>query len=1225
MRLNRHALTLIFFLAIIQQLAGKINAPAFECLGNLTNFSYTPPSGQTLSSINWNFGDNSTSSSTAPSHTYAAIGKYKVRVQATMINSTIVNDSMEIEVVGLPKAAFYYITTSDSCFLSNKVCFRDTSNPNIPGQNIVSRMIVWGDGSYTSKSNPTKGDSICHNYQTPDKYTVKIEVTDKYGCKSSQNRELTIAENVSALFDVEEKFINCNTLEVCVKNISTIGGNPSRVKFEWQFDSLSMDTNRYINNKKCVRYQKTKSFNIRLIGHFGNACRDTFSQNYVALIDSLPTFMELLDTVRCFNDQSLNLATIRNVNRDDIRWYVENGLNLLNKSNFNYFTTRFPAGMREVKVEIVRGSCVHVVRGYFRIMGPIASVSVIDNNQCFSSREVYFYDNSKGFNKNHATYKWVIDDPDGESCINYRAKDINKYKNCNESRDWYTRHKFNNTADPKYVFCVVTDTVTGCFDTGWAIINMKYCSKILIPDTFNMCQGDIFKEKVPLPVPYEFTIDSGVNWRDFGTRLDKPLKGEYRLGYVFKTTLYEWAETTGDDSITLHYDSIDYYDTIYRNQLLIIHEPRKDSFNFMTYNECRPFRVTLKFHNSVFYPGDNLEVVWADSGNYDSTFVGQTKVDSIVHIYNRSGFSTSILVNITDRYGCINMRRHEISKGTVMSFSTPKFINCIKDSVCFYPGVYNFRLQKFMTANTPNNKISWYFPDGGGIKNKFSTCVNFNRGGLLPFQMYFSDSFGCIDTLRDSVFIQDVRAGYKHTAKVIYCSELKQFFDSSSFYKNPPHRVFLPVTYIDSIKTFSWQFGNGTFSSLQRNPLQTLNTSLDKIQAAHAVETYSGCKDTVRFEIDVIGPKPYFNIKDTIGCGSLNAEFVNLSRNCKQYIWSFGDSANTNLQTNLKQNVNFNYNKPGRYYINLVGIDTIYNPFTKRFEYCYNRFPDNVFQKDTHRTVLVLPVLKTGFDGPDTICIGSEAIFTSLSDTGYNREYWNFGDTSFIDTLASPSKVSHRYGRAGTFTVGMNPFFDDAIKDQCRDSTSKSIVVLGVKADFDLDPGSKAPLFLFVNKSNPITANYLWDFGQTGGASSTDKDPSYNYGNDTGTYNVCLVATIPYGCSDTVCKQVLNDIISEFQIGNVFTPGNLDGKNDQFDIVIDGESFYELQVFNRWGVLVYEGLEDADDTQGENWNGKLLNTGEDCPSGTYYFIFNYKLKSDPEKNVTIHGTITLIR
>jgi len=410
--------------------------------------------------------------------------------------------------------------------------------------------------------------------------------------------------------------------------------------------------------------------------------------------------------------------------------------------------------------------------------------------------------------------------------------------------------------------------------------------------------------------------------------------------------------------------------------------------------------------------------------------------------------------------------------------------------------------------------------------------------------------------------------------------------------------------------------------------LQSINTSLNKISAAHAIETVFGCVDTFRFDIQIIGPKPYFKIKDTIGCGSLNALFTNLSKNCKQYIWQYGDSAQTTYQTFSQGPVNFLYKKPGRYQISLVGIDTVFNPFTNAMQSCFSTFPDKLFQKDTVRSVLVLPLFKTGIISKDTICLGTPTKFDSKSDTGYSYDLWQMGDTSAAFKLAQGASHNYLYQKQGLYTVRLKPGFNTAINNLCRDSAQKTILVLGVQADFDIDPNNVAPIFLFHNTSNPNGASINWNFGQAGSGasnSSSENDPSHNYDKDTGTFDVCLIAKLPYGCADTVCKTIFNDHKESFGIYNVFTPGLIDGKNDQYDIQIEGEDFYELLIYDRWGKLVFEGKEDADNTQNINWNGKVFNDGPECPSGTYYYLFRYKLKQSTEGIKTLNGVMTLIR
>jgi len=88
---------------------------------------------------------------------------------------------------------------------------------------------------------------------------------------------------------------------------------------------------------------------------------------------------------------------------------------------------------------------------------------------------------------------------------------------------------------------------------------------------------------------------------------------------------------------------------------------------------------------------------------------------------------------------------------------------------------------------------------------------------------------------------------------------------------------------------------------------------------------------------------------------------------------------------------------------------------------------------------------------------------------------------------------------------------------------------------------------------------------------------------------------------------------------NAFSP-NGDGLNDEFKIIgyCDyGE--YSLQVFDRWGKLVFESTE-----LGEGWNGTV--DGKEAPIGTYVWMVKYREEwfLDLEE-ITMHGTVNLIR
>jgi len=81
-------------------------------------------------------------------------------------------------------------------------------------------------------------------------------------------------------------------------------------------------------------------------------------------------------------------------------------------------------------------------------------------------------------------------------------------------------------------------------------------------------------------------------------------------------------------------------------------------------------------------------------------------------------------------------------------------------------------------------------------------------------------------------------------------------------------------------------------------------------------------------------------------------------------------------------------------------------------------------------------------------------------------------------------------------------------------------------------------------------------------------------------------------------------------IPNAFTP-NGDGKNDKFIIAgYDDQISSVLQVFNRWGALVYEsnGQNYLNDWDGTGNKGVTISIGKQLPIGTYFYVYNVSFK-----------------
>ncbi len=179
-----------------------------------------------------------------------------------------------------------------------------------------------------------------------------------------------------------------------------------------------------------------------------------------------------------------------------------------------------------------------------------------------------------------------------------------------------------------------------------------------------------------------------------------------------------------------------------------------------------------------------------------------------------------------------------------------------------------------------------------------------------------------------------------------------------------------------------------------------------------------------------------------------------------------------------------------------------------------------------------------------------------------------------------------------------------------------------LKANFDID-SSKSPKIQFFNASTGNFKSY-WDFGDAT-FDSTTNNPTHTYNDETKTAQICLIVLDSFGCQDTICKTIeIPDLI--YWLLNSFSPGNDDGFNDVFKIGHKGRNFYyDIMIYSRWGVLVYETQNASIFDNSKFWNGQVMNTGANCPAGSYFVL--YKLYVDGVDNPPkeIHGVITLIR
>jgi gliding motility-associated-like protein len=149
-------------------------------------------------------------------------------------------------------------------------------------------------------------------------------------------------------------------------------------------------------------------------------------------------------------------------------------------------------------------------------------------------------------------------------------------------------------------------------------------------------------------------------------------------------------------------------------------------------------------------------------------------------------------------------------------------------------------------------------------------------------------------------------------------------------------------------------------------------------------------------------------------------------------------------------------------------------------------------------------------------------------------------------------------------------------------------------------------------------SSWTWAFGDTAHSTSNSPDPLFVY-QDTGTYVVTLYVTNADGCKDSISRTVIVEGNFSCYVPNAFTP-NGDGVNDIFlPVVLNAEpGTYILDIFDRWGNLIFE---TSDPVQG--WDGRANNGLLPAQVDTY--VWKIFCRDRTSHRYNYKGVVNIIR
>lgn len=382
--------------------------------------------------------------------------------------------------------------------------------------------------------------------------------------------------------------------------------------------------------------------------------------------------------------------------------------------------------------------------------------------------------------------------------------------------------------------------------------------------------------------------------------------------------------------------------------------------------------------------------------------------------------------------------------------------------------------------------------------------------------------------------------------------------------------------------TYTWDFGDGTTSTVT-NPIHVYTNPGVYHVVLHITNTRCVDSTSVNLTLNNLVVAGFHNLPDSFACVGTPVVFTNTSAGYGLiYNWNFGDGA-----TDSGTNVTHTYSTSGIYHVVLA---------------VSNAVPCS----DTAKTVMEIdPLGDISMTVTDSVmCLGQHVTFTGIYPPyGNTGVVWTFGDG---DSVSNVNPVVHAYNTTGAMTATVVAQYR-----ACPDaSATQHIWVFGQPAvdlgpDTSICPGSNAlTLSDNINAANPA-AHWQWSTGQTTSSIGVA---------EPGTYSVTVNI---HGCEASDEVVVNNDCY--INIPNVFSP-NGDGINDYFmprDFISQGLSSFKMEIFNRWGNLIFA----TTNTSGRGWDGNFNDTPQ--PQDVYVYIIHATFIDGHEENHK--GNLTLIR
>jgi PKD repeat protein len=429
-------------------------------------------------------------------------------------------------------------------------------------------------------------------------------------------------------------------------------------------------------------------------------------------------------------------------------------------------------------------------------------------------------------------------------------------------------------------------------------------------------------------------------------------------------------------------------------------------------------------------------------------------------------------------------------KVTLTAFSDAGCSNSISNTVQQYPRA-TVKFGQLLSCNrnvsvfTDSTKITgvtvnawkWNFGEPASSGASGSTVQNpnhvFAKSGFYTVKLVTTTSNGCKDS-----FSRKERILFRPVPSFTYQDKC---VGDVYYFGNGTMDTSTKITYL-------WNFGDGvTSTSVLASHAFAKNGSYNMSLIA---SSSNGCADTFKAVVTPIS-KPVVRFSATTACTGGAVGFSDSSHAGPNAVltWTYGDGSAQDIGKGLVASHVFA--KAGKYKVNLSIIN-------------------NGGCTDTlSKFITIVDYPHAAFKATD-VCIGNATSFANNSTGGVLTYKWNFGDNTGVVTSKD---VTHIYTKPGTFPAKLSVYNTAG----CQDTAVATVNVRALPAVPKWVRNQNRYTVNFVPKDTTLT-KYVWYFGT--GDSSSKKKPTYTYPTADGKYQVKLVVTSAFGCSNTNIDSV---------------------------------------------------------------------------------------------------------